>query len=551
MARETLDRSTEKTVIRNTSGINIELKVATQPNPAIKVTGDGNGAAHEHTGPAATMVEATASHQQFNNLVVVSNRLPVSLAKNGNGTWESKPSSGGLVTALMPILRKTGGRWIGWPGTVDEAGIEDALVSAGEQTGCRFDQVCLTQAELEEYYYGFCNEIIWPLFHELRSLCNFNRAYWNTYCSVNSKFARITARKATDEDYIWVQDYHLLLMARYLRALGVQNRIGFFLHTPFPSPEIMGGMPWCSKIMESLLEYDLLGFQTKRDKDNFTRCAERLGAAMNIEENGGSSVLLTPERKITAGVFPISIDFDEFNTNASIAEVTKRVDELRSENNNRKIALGVDRLDYSKGIHLRLRAFKKALEDYPELRQKISLIQVVVPSRDDIPEYRRLRSDIEGTVDEINRQFSEADWTPVHYIYSSVQRTELLALYRAADIALVTPVRDGMNLVAKEFCSASVDGNGVLVLSPFAGTAAQFGSKALLADPYDIKQLAAAIRKAFAMPEAKSSARMKRLRQSVRRKDIFWWADRFLQTANGNSKCTTGVAPTAALRYRR
>lgn len=463
------------------------------------------------------------------NLIVASNRLPVVLRRNDGGSWHSLPSSGGLVTALSPILRETGGRWIGWPGTTEDIDFDEALESARRQSGCEFSPVPLSSDEVSEYYHGFCNQVIWPLFHELSEYSNLDRAHWDTYCAVNMKFAREIAGQSGPEDYLWVQDYHLILVGRYLRHLGVRNRVGFFLHTPFPSPSTLTRLPWCFQIVTSLLEYDLIGFQTLRDKDNFVRCAQLFGGAVSLGKSGGHSILIHPERKVRAGVFPISIDFQDFSEGAAAYDVAQRAAELRRANSGCPIMLGVDRLDYSKGIPFRLKGYMKALEDYPELRGKVTLVQVVVPSRQEIPEYQHLKSTIEGLVKRINDRFARPGWTPVQYTYSSLERTELLAHYRAADIALVTPIRDGMNLVAKEYCAASIENDGVLILTRSAGAAVQLGKNALLVDPDDTTELAQAIRKACGMTDRRRSARMRELRRSVLRRDIYWWADRFLQ----------------------
>lgn len=464
-------------------------------------------------------------------LVIVSNRLPVALRKDDSGEWQSQPSPGGLVTALAPVLRDKGGVWIGWPGVTEAVDLGVPLSVASKEVGYTLRAVPLTHREFDQYYCGFSNEILWPLFHDLQSRCNFDPAYWKAYRAVNRRFAEVVAENARPNDYIWVHDYHLLMVARELRAMGLKNRVAFFLHTPFPALDICLKLPWRAQVLEGLLEYDLVGFQTWRDRNNFIQCVEALVRGLHVDARMRVSKVTTAGREVHVGSFPISIDFKEFARQGAEESLVREVRRLREAMKSPKIILGVDRLDYSKGIPQRLEAFENALHRFPDLRGKVSLVEVVSPSRADIPEYRRLKVEIERLVGQINGKFTQPGWIPVHYIYRSLGRRELVVYYRAADVALITPLKDGMNLIAKEYCASNVDADGVIILSEFAGAASQLRRHALLVNPYDIESVANAIHRACSMSEAERQLRMTRLRQSIATKDVFRWVDSFLGVA--------------------
>jgi trehalose 6-phosphate synthase len=469
-----------------------------------------------------------------NRLVIVSNRLPIVLAKDSAGRWHAKPGSGGLVTAMAPVLRDRGGLWIGWPGTAEKEDLDlkNLLREAVKGSGYAFEPVPLTLKEVDGYYYGFSNEILWPLFHDLQTRCNFDPAYWRVYRSVNHKFAEVISYSIGRDDCIWVHDYHLFGVGRELREFGVTSRIGYFLHIPFPPLDLFLKLPWRFQILNALLAYDMVGFQTQRDKGNFVQCIRAMLKNVSVRSEGQIVTVEVDDRQVRIGNFPISIDFDEFAVAAESPEVGQRVAEIQanhgSDTHRRTLLLGVDRLDYTKGIPERLAAFGNALERFPRLHEKISLVQIVVPSRVNIPKYRDLKLEIERMVSEINGMFTQTGWVPIHYIFRSVDRTELIALYRAADIALITPLKDGMNLVAKEYCAANVTENGVLIMSEFAGAADQLQDEALLVNPYDVEEVAETIATAVDMPIAERRRRMQALRRKVRQFDIYWWVDSYL-----------------------
>jgi trehalose 6-phosphate synthase len=456
--------------------------------------------------------------------------LPLSLVEQEGG-WEVNPGSGGLVTALAPVLRNRGGLWIGWPGTTDDVDVGDVWDSASKDFGYELHPVPLTREELCGFYYGFSNEIMWPLFHDLQGRCNFVPEYYYTYLDVNRKYAKVIADTSRESDFIWVHDYHLMYVAHALRLMGVERRTGFFLHIPFPPADIFLKLPWRDQILRSLLEYDLIGFQTMRDRRNFTQCIQLLCRDCWSRGRGAVVTVHTGKRDVGVGSFPISIDFNEFAAHAESQEVAERAWYIHEKLPDRHIILGADRLDYTKGIPERLAAFRNALTRYPELQQMVTLIQVVVPSRENVPEYQELRSRIEQMVGEINGQFTSSGWVPIHYLYRNLSREELLAYYRTAEVALVTPLKDGMNLVAKEYCACNLELNGVLILSEFAGAAAQLHQGALLVNPYDVEGVAEAIHRAIHMDQDERRSRMKQMRDKVRKQNIFWWVDSFLDAS--------------------
>jgi len=480
----------------------------------------------------SAMTDERAADQQVRRLVVVSNRLPVVLSQE-NGKWVTEPGSGGLVTALAPVLRDRGGLWIGWPGTALGPGVEEALDKASRTPGYSFVPVSLDDEEVGCYYRGFSNEVVWPLFHDLQTRCNFDPAYWKCYKDVNRKFAKVTLEHTDDDDFIWIHDYHLMLMAEELRKTGSRARLGFFLHIPFPPLDIFLKLPWRDQLLRGLLCFDLVGFQTLRDRRNFVQCLRALVG--DVDTHGGRGQVCeidTDHMGVRAGAFPISIDFRQFEEEARSREVAETAWNIHENLPERQIILGVDRMDYTKGIPERLRAFRRFLDKHPEHREKVTLVQVVVPSRRGIPEYEELKTEIERLVGEINGQFTgRAGWVPIHYIYRSLDRRELLGYYRASEVALLTPFKDGMNLVAKEYCACSLEENCVLVLSEFAGAVAEMHNGAIVVNPYDIVGMAEAIHAALEMPADERHRRMHMLRRGIRRHDIFWWVDSFLRAS--------------------
>lgn len=468
-------------------------------------------------------------------LLVVANRLPVTFEADG-GKYVLRPSSGGLVTALRPLLEKYPGAWIGWTGTDHEPRAAEALAQASADGSYSLVPVYLTAEEKANFYCGFSNEIVWPLFHDLQSRCNFDPAYWETYFEVNEKYADAILQVARRRDFIWVHDYHLMLVADCLRNRGARLQTAFFQHIPFPPPDIFEKLPWRREILTALLQFNVVGFQTQRDRRNFVACVRRFVRGASFRKVRENLLVETESRAALVGAFPIGIDFEEFAAAANTAEVVARAEELRRSLDGGQIVLGVDRLDYTKGIVERLLAFRRLLESHPALHRRITLVQVVVPSRTNIPKYRDLKLEIERLVSDINGRYGEPGWVPVHYVHRHLPRPELIAYYRAADIALITPLKDGMNLVAKEFCATRVDDDGVLILSEFAGAATQLKSGALLVNPYDMDGVAYALDRALRMEARERQTRMQRLRSLIRRHDVYRWCESFCQPTRSQAE---------------
>jgi trehalose 6-phosphate synthase len=461
-------------------------------------------------------------------LIVVSNRLPINVCLSGD-EWRIEQAAGGLVSALEPLIKQAHGTWIGWPGCDSDAPFRELSENFSAEHGYQIKPVPLTEEEVERYYSGFSNEALWPLFHDLLDKCKFELKDFRSYESVNLKFAHAIAEMKTDNQIVWIQDYQLILCGEYLRQLQPERTLAFFLHIPFPAPDMFRRLPWCGRFMQGLLAYDLVGFQTLRDHRNFVHCATSfVDGVRAVKRRRRYTILEYKGRQIKVCHDPISIDFKQFSEAAHAPEVLQEAVDLHVAYGQRQILLGIDRLDYTKGIPERFLAFERALEKYPELRQNCSLLQVVVPSRETVPDYVKLKTYLEQLAGNINGRFSEHDWVPLHYHFRSLEFEDLLAHYRAAEIALITPLRDGMNLVAKEFCASKNDNMGALILSKFAGAAEELGESALVVNPYDVEMTADTIYAAFTMSAEEKQKRMSRLRNQIRRNDVHHWLKTFL-----------------------
>jgi len=461
------------------------------------------------------------------HLVLVSNRIPLSFRRE-NGKLQAVPSSGGLIGALEPILKDHGGVWVGSAGTEDTPELHQQLQAATDGSNFRYVPIILTDEEQAKYYEGFSNEVLWPLFHDLQSQCVFDPEYWDFYQRVNRKFAAVVEGVAGSRDTIWVQDYQLIQVAQELRRRRPQAFLSFFLHIPFPSPDIFGKLPWRREVLKGLLDYDFIGLQTLRDERNLIASIRAYISDARISGRGDVRYVTTARGVTSLRSVPISIDFRQFDDAARNPGVIERMRQVRGEEH-MEIAIGIDRLDYTKGIPERLRAFRAFLRTYPKFHRKITLLQVVVPSRENIPGYQELRSTIEGLVSSVNGEFSEPGWTPIQYMHRSIAREELIAFYRAAGIALITPLKDGMNLVAKEYCACQVDNDGVLILSEFAGAMPELHTGAIPVHPYDEIGICQALRQALEMPAAERRSRMIRMRRQIRQADILRWRDRIFE----------------------
>ena len=455
-------------------------------------------------------------------ILIASNRLPFTLQRGSRGL-DRKPSSGGLVSALEPVLRKRGGTWIGWPGIALKKGERIPPLKQGGD-GYEVAPVGLSETEIGRYYHGLSNRTLWPLFHSLHERASFDRRDWEAYRTVNERFAAVAATSAGDADLVWVHDYHLMLAPEALRRAVEHARIGFFLHIPFPPYDVFRLLPWDREILRGLLASDLIGFHVKGYAQNFLDCVERrVGARVDRE----TLQVEWGDRTVQLGAFPIGIDFDAF---AGMAQAAKPAPEASHE----RIVLGVDRLDYTKGIPERFRAFERLLELHPKHRERVVLLQLAVPSRSQVSEYRSLKREIDELVGRINGRFATASWSPIRYLYRSLAQERLVALYRDADVALVTPLRDGMNLVAKEFVACQVGDPGVLVISEVAG-ASETMREALPVNPYNIDETAEAIHRALVMEEDERASRMASLRRRERRYNVEHWVNGFLEAAHRES----------------
>jgi len=467
------------------------------------------------------MARAPQSELPPPDFLVVANRLPVDLERLPNGGRRWKRSPGGLVTALEPMLRAREGAWIGWPG-VPDAGDVGPLV----EDGLQLHPIDLTAAEVENYYEGFSNGTLWPLYHDVVAPPVFHRHWWQAYLTVNERFAEYTAKVAAEGATVWIQDYQLQLMPGMLRELRPDLKIGFFLHIPFPPVELFQQLPWRTRIIEGLLGADVIGFHTTGGVRNFRWLATRLAGAGTVRNR--TNELTVGRRTVKLGAFPISIDSAHLDELSRTEAVVKRAAEIRDDlGNPKKIILGVDRLDYTKGIDVRLRAFHELLEAGRVTVEDAVMIQLATPSRERVEHYQRMRDDIELAVGRINGEYARVGHPAVHYLHQSLPREELAAFFLAADVMLVTPLRDGMNLVAKEYVACRHDLGGVLVLSEFAGAAAELTS-ALLVNPHDTDGVKESVYAALTMDPQESRKRMRTLRKQVMSHDVDRWARSFL-----------------------
>ncbi|WP_438352687.1 alpha,alpha-trehalose-phosphate synthase (UDP-forming) [Microbacterium sp. CJ88] len=453
-------------------------------------------------------------------LVVVANRLPVDRDDSVEGGWRRSP--GGLVTALEPVMRQAGGAWVGWAGQADHA--PDPF----DFDGTHLVPVPLSDEEIELYYEGFSNDTIWPLYHDVIAAPRYRRVWWDAYVKVNRRFAEAAASVTADGGTVWVQDYQLQLVPRMLRELRPDLTIGYFHHIPFPAYGLYSQLPWRRQVLEGLLGADVIGFQRVADAGNFARAVRR-----QLRYDTRASGIVVPEadgttRVALAKAFPISIDTQSYVDLAQRADVQARAIEIRkSLGDPERILLGVDRLDYTKGIRHRLKAYGELLEDGRLRVEDVTLVQVASPSRERVAAYVQLRDEIELTVSRINGDRDTMGHTAIRYLHQGYPREEMVALFLAADVMLVTALRDGMNLVAKEYVAARADNRGVLILSEFAGAADELGT-ALRVNPHDIDALKDTIVRAVEMPAAEQGRRMRALRRKVLDNDVAKWSQDFL-----------------------
>ncbi|MFW6371351.1 MAG: bifunctional alpha,alpha-trehalose-phosphate synthase (UDP-forming)/trehalose-phosphatase, partial [Bacteroidota bacterium] len=466
-------------------------------------------------------------------LHIVSNRLPFSIV-NENNKFKLKPSVGGLATGMKSEYKDFEGRWIGWPGVASDGYTNDQfseIKSLFSSEGC--ETISLTADEVHTFYEGFCNRTIWPLFHYFPQYVDYSPEFWKSYVEVNQKFADKALEIAENGDFVWVHDYQLMLVPGMIKDKRPDLTIGFFLHIPFPSYEMFRVLPWRNELLGGLLGADLIGFHTYDYERHFLSSVRRIfGYEISFNQ------IHIDERIILADAFPMGIDYDKFH-NAAVETISKPLQEktpLHQElekyflvSPDRKLILSIDRLDYSKGIPNRLRAFERFLERYPEYHTKVTLVMLAVPSRDSVPEYQLLRREVDELVGRINGLYGSVNYAPVWYFYRSMPFQNLVELYSMSDVALLTPVRDGMNLVAKEYVASRTNQTGVMIISEMTGVVNEMG-EFLVINPNNEEEVADTIKQALEMPLDDQRSRMAVVQKRLKRYDVFKWAEQFLSS---------------------
>jgi len=455
--------------------------------------------------------------------VIISNRLPVKIIEKDN-EYIFIPSEGGLATGLGDVYKTGNSIWIGWPGIeVPEERQQEVIDKLSD---LNLYPVFLTQDEINLYYEGFSNEVLWPVFHYLVTYAHYEQSYWDCYKSVNEKFAAAALKVLSKKDKIWIQDYQLLLLSGILRDKLPESTIGFFQHIPFPSYEIFRLIPWRVELLNGMLGADLIGFHTYDDVRHFLSTATRL-----LPVNSSANILNSNERQIVVEAFPMGIDFEKFSNLIAFNDVQREVEYFRAGKEDMKVILSIDRLDYSKGILERLKALELLLQTHPEYINKIELYMIVVPSRDTVPQYRDLREQIDQFVGNLNARYRSINWIPVNYFYRSFPIEVLSALYSTSDICLVTPMRDGMNLVSKEYVASRNNNDGVLILSEMAGASKEL-TDAIIVNPNNMGDIMEAIVMALKMPLEEQQIRMKAMRDIVEKFNVKHWVNNFILRLN-------------------
>jgi trehalose 6-phosphate synthase/phosphatase len=458
----------------------------------------------------------------MSRIIIVSNRLPVKISKSGDDI-SFQPSEGGLASGLGTIYNKDGGNiWIGWPGMNIENNQQRKEVDR-KLAELNLYPVYLNPEEINQYYEGFSNEILWPVFHYMVAYAHYENSYWECYYRVNKKFCAALLQRLQPGDIVWVHDYHLLLLPGMIRAAQPNTIIGFFQHIPFPSFELFRLIPWRAELLEGMLGADLLGFHTFDDARHFLNACSRI---LNVQSS--FNTVTYKDKNITVESFPMGIDYEKFLSLSHDPVVMQNMEQFKKTFGDVRLILSIDRLDYSKGIIQRLQSFNGFLEKYPEYREKVSIYMIVVPSRDNVPLYKELRDEIDKLVGNINARFRTNNWSPVNYFYRSFPIEMLAALYQSVDVCLVTPMRDGMNLVCKEFVASRIDNNGVLILSEMAGAAKELVD-AIIVNPNNIEEMSNAMLKALNMPLYDQEIRMKQMRQLVSKYNVHNWSQTFVK----------------------
>ncbi len=467
--------------------------------------------------------------------IIISNRLPINLEIDNN-TIISKPSVGGLATGMKSVHQSGDSIWIGWSGITDENLDEHSenLVK-NELKKHKCVPVNLSEKEVNEYYFGFSNRTIWPLFHYFTEYTEYKHKNYKTYKAVNKKFAQTVIDNLNDDDTVWIHDYQLFFLPQLIKEQKPNVSIGFFLHIPFPSYEVFRILPWRKQILKGLLGADLIGFHTYDYERHFLSSVQRI-LGFEIEFN----TVVNGKQITTVDTFPMGIDYEKFSqaalnnskqNKAENSDVQNEIYKHLDADKGAKLILSIDRLDYTKGIANRLRAFEFFLDNYPQYHQKVRLVLLAVPSRANVPQYQKLKNEIDQLVGRINGKFAEVSWTPIWYFYRSMPFENLIDLYTSSDVALITPVRDGMNLVAKEYVATRTDKTGVLILSEMAGAAAEMG-EAILINPNNFEEIASSLHQALSMPVEEQISRNETLQKRLKRYNVNKWANSFFEALN-------------------
>ena len=457
---------------------------------------------------------------------MVSHRAPVEIERTDAGL-RARRTIGGLATALDDVLREHNGSWIAWAGLDAPGVLSPAVTGLGYPIRC----AGLTAADVDDYYGGFANQVLWPLCHVFPERCRFEPAFWPAYRDVNAQFTSLVRAEASPGDIVWVNDFHLCLVPAMLRALDLGIRVGMFWHIPFPPPAIFGICPWRADLLAGLLGADLVALQTDADVENFLACVREF---LGLSIDGRLPRVRVGSRDVLVGALPVGVDVARLRREATAPKAAREARALRKTLGTEAVLLAVDRLDYTKGILERLLAFERFLETTPDWQGRVSLVQITAPSRFRIPQYRAMKETIDQAVGRIVGRFTAHGRSPLVYLYTSFDHEHLAAYYRAADVALVTPLRDGMNLVAKEYVAAQAGGAGALVLSEFAGAAREL-EEAVLVNPYDPDAIARGIKVALELPADERRRRMTALLHRVVTNDVHWWTTAFLMLLGAQS----------------
>ena len=467
--------------------------------------------------------------------IIVSNRLPIRVSKLNN-SFEFTTTTGGLATGMKSFHSENNSLWIGWPGIgIDEIdnNVWDTLNTSLKEGG--FYPVNLNNSEINDFYFGLPNKCLWPLFHYFIEYSVFSKAHWETYVAINQKFAAAVLENISAGDTVWIHDYQLLLCPKIIKDLRPDVTVGFFLHIPFPSFEIFRTFPEREALLEGVLGADLIGFHTYDYQRHFLSSVKRI---LRLEVNFNKITLGI--REIVVNTFPMGIDYEKFNVAAKVqltkknsrkSELKKQIERHKKASKNSKLILSIDRLDYTKGVINRIKAFEMFLKSHPQYLEKVRLIMLTVPSRSNVPEYKQLKRDTDEIVGRVNGEFATVNWTPIWYYYRSMSFEDLIDLYSNADIAMITPIRDGMNLVAKEYVATRINNDGVLILSEMAGASKEL-FQALVVNPFDINSMSEAIYKALNMPLEEQQQRNISMRKRLSRYTVQRWADDFMSALN-------------------